>query len=274
MGRFFDMDNPFFSFMGRIADLFLLNMLFLLSCVPAFAVFYVTTALKLPFLLCMALICLSTVLIGPAISALYYVSMKLIRKEESYLHKDFFHSFKQNLKQGAVIQLIIAVAAIILAWDIYIVRHMENPSNVLFVIFLIIAVILINIYIYVYPLQAKFFNSIRNTFQNALLMAIAHLPYTAVMFVVTLIPLFILLIPNARTQFLLIFIYLCIGPTLGIYAKSALFVKIFDKYIPKEEDAEKQPSEETDGTDGAAVAGDTDMIEAPDQTDASPEDQS
>ena len=46
MDRIFNMDNKFFTFMSRVADLIILNLLFLLCCIPI-------------------------VTIGPAITAMY-----------------------------------------------------------------------------------------------------------------------------------------------------------------------------------------------------------
>lgn len=68
MNRFFNMDNKFFVFMGRVADLLLLNFLCILCCIP------VVTA-------------------GASITALYYVTLKMARDEESYIARSFFHSF-------------------------------------------------------------------------------------------------------------------------------------------------------------------------------------
>ncbi len=224
MGRFFNLDNPFFTFMGRVADIFILNFFCIICCIPI-------------------------VTIGPSITALYYVSMKMIRNEESYIVKDFFHSFRQNLKQGIIINLIMLAAGIILFMDLSIVRHMEKPSHVLYVAFLVILIIYINVYIYIYPLQAKFFNSIKNTFTNAILMAISHLPYTVVMFIITLVPFLILLIPDAKIQAFLIFVYILTGPALCAFAKSALLVRIFDRYVPKEPE-EGEVSETPDEVEG------------------------
>ena len=69
MNRFFNMDNKFFVFMGRVADLLLLNFLCILCCIP------VVTA-------------------GASITALYYVTLKMARDEESYIARSFFRSFK------------------------------------------------------------------------------------------------------------------------------------------------------------------------------------
>ena len=81
MNRFFNMDNKFFVFMGRVADLLLLNFLCILCCIP------VVTA-------------------GASITALYYVTLKMARDEESYIARSFFRSFKQNFKQATIINII------------------------------------------------------------------------------------------------------------------------------------------------------------------------
>ena len=60
MDRIFNMDNKFFTFMGRVADLIILNLLFLLCCIPI-------------------------VTIGPAITAMYYVTMKMVSASGSSL---------------------------------------------------------------------------------------------------------------------------------------------------------------------------------------------
>ena len=103
MNNIFNPDNKFFSFMGRVADLMILNLLCIVCCIP------VVTA-------------------GPAIAAMYYITLKMARNEESYVVKGFFHSFKQNLKQGIVIQIIMLLLGIVLAFDLYFCRMMSGQG--------------------------------------------------------------------------------------------------------------------------------------------------
>ena len=85
MGNFFSMDSKFFTFMGKVADLMILNVLCIICCIP------IVTA-------------------GPAITAMFYVTLKMVRNEESYIVKGFFKSFKENLKQGILINLIMLLS--------------------------------------------------------------------------------------------------------------------------------------------------------------------
>lgn len=220
MNRFFSMDSKFFIVMSRIADLILLNILCIICCIP------VITA-------------------GASITALYYVTLKMARDEESYIIRSFFHSFKQNFKQATIINLIMLLTAAVLYVDLKIANA---GSGVLYkgllTLFIGVAIIYALLLLYIYPILAKFFNSIKNTYVNAFMMAIRHLPQTALMLLISASPVLLLWLFSSMgaSQVLSIFIMLFVlmGFATLAYWKSKIFVKIFDNYIPKEEDTELQ----------------------------------
>lgn len=217
MGNFFSMDSKFFVFMGKVADLMILNVLCIVCCIPI-------------------------ITIGPAVSAMFYVTMKMVRNEESYIVKGFFKSFKENLKQGILINLIMLLFAVLIMVDLRIMGSMEGTVyKVLYTIFLAFGVVYIMIYMYIYPVLAKFYNTIKNTFINALLMSIRHLPYTFLMVVVTIAPIAgILFIPIEGVQSGLMLGSIMIGFSLVAFINSHFFVKIFDNYISKEEEESEE----------------------------------
>ena len=134
MNRFFNMDNKFFVFMGRVADLLLLNFLCILCCIP------VVTA-------------------GASITALYYVTLKMARDEESYIARSFFRSFKQNFKQATIINIIMLLTAAVLFIDLRIARAGSGAMyKGLFSLFIAFALIYAMILLYIYPILSKFFN--------------------------------------------------------------------------------------------------------------------
>ena len=111
MDRLFNMDNKFFTVMGRVADLIMLNVVFLICCLPI-------------------------VTIGASLTALHYVTLKMARNEESYIIRSFFKSFKQNFKQATVINLIMLAVAAILYMDLRIVGNIDGTmSQVLYIVF-------------------------------------------------------------------------------------------------------------------------------------------
>ena len=215
MGRFFNMDNKFFVFMGKIADLCMLNLLCIICCIP------IVTA-------------------GASLTALYYVTMKMVRNEEAYIFRSIFRSFKQNFKQATVINIIMLAAAALLYIDTNIAGKMGQPAGkILGMIFAAFTLLYVMILLYVYPLLAKFYNSVKNTFKNAILMAIRHLPYTILMLLICACPILILFIPSFQIQMSLIMLVILFGPAVIAYGNSHFFVRIFDKYIPEESVSEE-----------------------------------
>ena len=219
MERIFNMDNKFFTFMGRVADLIILNLLFLLCCIPI-------------------------VTIGPAITAMYYVTMKMVRNEEAYIARSFFKSFKENFKQGLGIWLIALVLIILEFMDFIIMKQLSGGIyTVVKYGLLVIALIMVMILQYVFPLLAKFVNTVKNTIRNALLMSLRHLPYTILMLLISIAPIVAMLF-NTMIFSYGILAYFLLGFSTLAFAKSYFFVKIFDKYIPKDESEEEEKDED------------------------------
>ena len=218
MNNIFNPDNKFFSFMGRVADLMILNLLCIVCCIP------VVTA-------------------GPAIAAMYYITLKMARNEESYVVKGFFHSFKQNLKQGIVIQIIMLLLGIVLAFDLYFCRMMSGQGAVYRIfsyIFVAALFVYTMLFLWIYPVLAKFFNTTKNLFRNSILMSIRHLPYTILMMVITAAPVLLGIFVAQAFPFMILF-YIMLGFATVAYINSRFFVKLFDNYIP--EDAGKDTEE-------------------------------
>ena len=199
--------------MGKVADLCILNIICIICCIPIFTA-------------------------GASITAMFYVTLKMVRNEESYIVKSFFRSFKQNFKQATIINLIMIAVAAVLYVDLSISRSMSGVTGkALSVFFMAFVIIYFIVFLYIYPVLARFYNSIRNTFRNAGLMAIRHFPYTILMILISLCPLLIFFIQSYQIQSILLALFLLMGFALVAYCNSYFFVKIFDNYMPKDEDA-------------------------------------
>jgi uncharacterized membrane protein YesL len=87
---------------------------------------------------------------------------------------------------------------------------------------------------YLFPLVAKFDASLIQTLKNACLIAMGHLPKTVLMTAFVAGSAFISLY-NGYTLPVASVIFAFIGFGLIAFGNSAILVKIFDNYIPKEE---------------------------------------
>ncbi|MCI8997210.1 MAG: YesL family protein [Lachnospiraceae bacterium] len=210
MDRFFNMDNAFFTFMGRVADLLLLNILWLICCIPL-------------------------VTIGPSTSALYYTALKIVRKEDSYVWKMFFHSFRQNLRQGICLTLLFMAVGFLLILDMRICGTMYGSlAQFLMAAFWFLSLLFLILLSYTFPVLAQFENSLRDTLKNAMLMALCHLPYTLLILLINLLPIFLFFF-SPYYFFMSIPLWLFLGIAVLAWVNSHLFVKIFARYMPEEE---------------------------------------
>lgn len=212
MNRIFNFEGPVFTFLSRLADLFWLNLIYMICCIPVITV-------------------------GAATTALYYVSLKMAKDEEGYITKSFFKSFKQNFLQATVIWLVILVIGIIMFMDLRIanggdmaeVLNSTAVSNVVIVAVGVMVIVVCMTLTYVFPLLAQFDNTIRNTVKNAFLISIRHLPYTFLMMLITAIPVVLIWFSPA----LLLLVLIMFSATA--YINSKFLNKIFILYMPKEE---------------------------------------
>ena len=171
--------------------------------------------------------------------------MKMSQNHESYIFSSFFKSFRQNFRQSTIIWLILLALAAVLFLDFRIVLTQNSGIFRVFVYLLgCVALLLAFVFLYVFPVLAKFYNTIRQTFRNAFLMALRHLPYTIAMLFISALP-FTILFLNVSLALRVLPLYLLLGFSLPIYLNSYFFNKIFENYIPQdgEPSSQENPAE-------------------------------
>ena len=225
MGKLFNLDSPFMQFMNRVADLMWLNILFVISCIPVITV-------------------------GPAITAMFYITLKMVRNEESYITKGYFKSFKQNFIQGTVIWLIAILAGGLLLLDYFIISgrmgvNVGNPTiiSVMQVLLIVVLIFYLFTFTFVFPLLSKFDNSIKNTIKNAFIMSIRHFPVTLGSIAIGIITALLIIYVPIMLMFSIFLLF-----SLAAFVCSQMYVRVFDKYIPKTVESEED-TEEADGTE-------------------------
>ena len=208
MGKFFNMDSPIMRFMTKVADIMILNLLFIITSLPV-------------------------VTIGASMTALYYVSMKLVRDEEGGIVRSYFHSFRVNFRQATIFWLGTVLVMGVLIADLLILARIDSPiAAAMNTGILIIGIAILMILQYLFPLIAKFDAGLLQTLKNACLMSMAHLPKTILMTAFVAGSAFISFY-NGYTLPVASVIFAFIGFGLIAFGNSAILVKIFDLYIPK-----------------------------------------
>lgn len=229
----FKLDSPLMNFLNKVADIMILNFMILVFSFPVFT-------------------------IGASLTAAYYMGYKMVKNEESYIIKGFVKSFKENFKQATIIWLLVLLITIVIVADYRIIIYSGIEFNSYMRIAMIVVTVVVAMgVVFMFPLQARYTNTVKNTMKNALLMALSHLPTSFVLIVVYAVPIAILyFIP----QLLPALVLLAFGGI--IYFKSFLLLKVFKKYevnfIDKDEEEAQAQGEDPDG----GIFEESEMIEA------------
>ena len=196
----------------------------------------------------MVVFSLPVITLGASVTAAFYVALKLVRDEEGYVFKGFIKSFKENFKQGFLIELIVGLLGVFVIEDIRICMYWAEGGNSLarlaMYVFFGIALVLVAVTTYVFPMLAKFDNTVIGTLKNALIISMHHLGQTFVMLLATGI------LVAITIKF---FTAAIITIPLGLYVDSyilSIVLKIYaDKSVaqPEEDKIEDTAQDETDG---------------------------
>lgn len=152
MNRFFNPDAPFWQLMARIADLIILNIIFVITCIP------VVTA-------------------GASISALYYMCFKILRKESPYILRSYLKAFRQNFRQSTFVWIFSLVIVYFLGMDYYLLTSQGALNSLIArLAFWLLAGLLFSMFIYIFPIISHFECTLRQALKNSLYLTLGHLP--------------------------------------------------------------------------------------------------
>lgn len=204
--RFFSVDNVVWRSVARLGQIWVLDLLWLLCCLPV-------------------------ITIGASTTALIYSCMKL-HKDEGHILSNFFKSFKENFLQATGIWLIYAVVGALLAGNLIFWNQMDN-SSVKFMWILTVALLIpyFASLVYVFAIQAKFIHTVPQTIHYAIVMAIKHWKTTLQMVIILGLVLYL----DLFTINLAAYATLFYGAGAIAYIFALYQSNVFEHYIPKEE---------------------------------------
>lgn len=142
MAGFFSIDSKLYRFMSKLTDLVKLNIMWLVFSIPI-------------------------VTVGISTIAAYTVTLKMAEGDEGYIGRDFLKAFKENWKQGIPMSFI----TLLCAWSVYLDFQIYNAVEENAFVFLIIGIVTAYVFtfslLYVYPLLARYENTILNSLKNS-----------------------------------------------------------------------------------------------------------
>jgi len=195
----FSLDSKFMRFVDQLVDVVLLNLLWLVCCLPI-------------------------ITIGASTVAAYRVSMRMLDSEEGYIAKSFFKAFRANFVQGTMLWLLNAAAMYALYLDWQIILKSANPSIILILVSILSTVFIFCVFIYSYPLTSRYENTLKRILENSLIISVRYFVKTLILILVLALEV-CLFMWNRPMQI----IGALVGPMILIYTVSGISKRIFQK---------------------------------------------
>lgn len=205
MQRLFSTEGRIYGGMERIYQVMLLNCLFIISCLPV-------------------------VTIGAAITAAYGTAYKLVDYREGILYKEYLHQFKLNFWPATKIWLLL-IGLILGGFAIFpFMRPFLVGNRLAYYVMMIVMTALALTVLYLFPLTARFDNTLSGTVVNAMILSLKHLPISILLFFVSIGG---VLVPFYFPK--LLFAWLFVGVGLVFFLNAKLILKVFAQYENTEE---------------------------------------
>ena len=200
----FSPDSKFMTVVSRFADLLLLNLVFLLTCLPVFT-------------------------IGAAVTALYTMCFRLMREEYNGIVKSYFRAFRDNFKSATAVWVILLIAAVPAAYYLTQVIKMGGILQFTGLFFILILFIALMAGSYAFPWISQFENTVIQALTNALILSVSRLPRTAAILVINLMPVIVWFI-NADLFIQISFLWIALYFAAAAYMNTGLLWHVFKPY--------------------------------------------
>lgn len=195
-------EGPITGFLNKIFNMIALSIMWLVGCLPV-------------------------VTIGASTAALYYTAVKVCRKDTGYLHREFFKSYKQNLKQGCAMTIIVAFFVLLLLYNRSYMKLADGKEAAWFAGFYTVAMVLIiALSMYMFPVLSRFHMTVTNMIKLSFFAMIRYFFSTVLLVVIfgagaivcIQYPLFLVVIPG-----------------LVVYVQSFVMERVLHKFMEKPE---------------------------------------
>ncbi len=200
----FNLNNPLIDFLTTTAQYIVLNVVFIVCCIPI-------------------------VTIGPSLAALYQVIMRETRGEHGYLIRKYFQHFKEMFLQSFLTSISLGMIILLLLFNIGFWNAMDGILADVIIVFVYIMLLAATCTgIYVFPLMARFRNGFLQTIKNAFYIALTN-PVDTLLLVAVHALVIILLYYFPPSQIFMLFVGFC----FILSCNSFILQRVFKKYQDK-----------------------------------------
>jgi uncharacterized membrane protein YesL len=202
----FNPDNKINIIIGKIGDVVIANILFIICCIPV-------------------------VTVGASFTALHFCGLRLVKGNLNGVTKTFFKAFKDNFKQATITWLLILVGAAFILTGINFLKNMTGSfAKIYLYIYYAASILLILFALYVFPVIATFKNTLKKIYYMAISLCFIHFPKTILIAICLIFPMVFTYSDLAMLP-LYAFIWALCGFAFFCLLSDCIFYSIFKKYL-------------------------------------------
>lgn len=200
---FMEYDSPLTSIINKTVDMIILSALWFVCCLPI-------------------------VTIGASTTALYYSTVKSIRKNRGYAVKNFFHSFRTNFLPATFLGLIFTVLAAVLYVCFVFANAIEDSNFRFFMItvYMFMGFVILGIACFAFPVLSRCSMKCGQIMSFSFGLLVKHFPFALVM---------VLIVAAAVCVMWCVPLFVFCVPTIATMLFSLPTEKILRKYTPESE---------------------------------------
>ena len=188
-----------------------------------------------------AICCLPVITAGAALSSLHYMIMKMMEGEDGHLWKRYFTQFRGNLKTSTGVWIVFLLIGAFLWFDYRVLLPQnENPLRMLMIPLWVLLFISYLLFVWIFPVLARFDCGFAGAFRNTLRLAIGSFPRTLLMAAIWFVTTFVL-----SQSWKLLPLFFLFGLSLPAYFSALVYHPVIKKMIARKEE-ESDAGEETE----------------------------
>ncbi len=209
MDKWFDSDNAVMKALSKVFDVIYLSIVFLLFSMPV-------------------------VTMGASLTALYYATVKVVRRERGYIFSEFWRSFKTNFVQATIAWILFLVMMALMFFNVQVMNQEGGEMGGYLVgVYIAIGILVLATACYLFPVLSRFELKNLKLIRFSFFLSMRHALTTLLLLAVIGASLVALYAGLYWPQTVILF---CVVPALCTWPYSLLMERVLKKYTPQQEE--------------------------------------
>lgn len=201
MNSLFSLDNPVMRFLTKLFDVMFLSILWFVFSIPI-------------------------ITIGASTTAMYYATVKVIRRDRGYIFKEFLKSFKLKFLQATLSWIIIVAGALLFFFNVKFALTLQGKAGTLLtVVYGFMGILVLGCGMYIFPVLSRFTMKFSQLIKTSVFLFFKYIPRSVLMAVIVFAAVALMYISQLAVFFLpvgaTLLFSLIMEPTLKIYTPHA-----------------------------------------------------